>query len=210
MKVLGLLALFFIACTTTTLGQTLNFDVMLKYSKSNTDTNFDRSVYGISGNENYVMQIANTPNSQQVASVYDLKKVLIHQFSINESMSAGGEIEYKFKFEKTYPYKSNHLSNPYFDFKSIATDGDIETVTLTFYKNKAKTRVRSSIEFKNRKVEHNFFHLFRFATIHPLESNMNLNYENGGLVLSSTSDGNAITTSLKSFEKIHLQITIPN
>ena len=122
---------------------------------------------------------------------------------------AGGKREYKFKFVKTYPYKSNHLSNTYFDFKRNSTDGDIETVTLTFFKNKAKTRVRSRIEFKNRKAEHNFFHLFRFATIHPLESNGNLNYDNGGLVLSSTSDGNAITTSLKSFEKVNLQLTIP-
>ena len=75
MKVLGLLALFFITSTTTTVSQTLNFDVMLKYSKSNTDSNFDRSVYGISGDENFIMQIANMPDMQQVASVYDIKKI---------------------------------------------------------------------------------------------------------------------------------------
>lgn len=205
-----LFLLIFTTSITLLFGQKLKFDVMAKYSISSEKTNSEISVYAISSNENYIMAVLNQYDGQQRANVYDLKSLKIHQFTIKESKSENDVINYKFIYSKTSSFDSTQTENIYFDFQNVSIEGDIETVKLIFYKNKSKTKILNTLELKIMKSEVNFFPLFRFACLHLRESIMDLNYDNGGLVINSTSENGFSKSILTAFVDVNIEITIPN
>ncbi len=205
-----LFLLIFTTSITSLFGQKLKFDVMAKYSISSEKTNSERSVYAISSNENYIMAVLNQYDGQQLANVYDLKSLKIHQFTIKESKSENDVINYKFIYSKTSSFDRTQKENIYFDFQNVSIEGDIETVKLIFYKNKSKTKILNTLELKIMKSEVNFFTLFRFTCLHLRESIMDLNYDNGGLVINSTSENGFSKSILTAFVDVNIEITIPN
>ena len=54
-------------------GQKLNFDIMVEYTTTYENSNYDRSAYAMSSNENYILKIVSSADGLKVAYVYDLK-----------------------------------------------------------------------------------------------------------------------------------------
>jgi len=191
-------------------GQKLKFDVMVQYSVSNENSTFERSCYGISSNENYLMQIINQYDGQQVAKVYDLKSLKSHEFNITESKSENDIKNYKFTYSKTHAFERRIAGNIYFDFQSVSIIENIETVKLSLYKNKSKTKIINSFELKIIKSEVNLFPLFRFTCLHPSEFITELSYAGSGLVTNCISENGLRNCTLKTFGEANFELTIPN
>ncbi len=191
-------------------SQKLKFDIMAQYSISNENSTFERSCYGISSNDNYLMQIINQYDGQQVAKVYDLKSLKSHEFIITESKSENDIKNYEFTYSKTLAFERKIAGNVYFDFQSVSIIENIETVKLSLYKNKSKTKIINSFELKIIKSELNLFPLFRFTCLHPSEFITELSYAGSGLVTNCTSENGLKNYTLKTFEEANIELTIPN
>ncbi|WP_035677351.1 hypothetical protein [Flavobacterium limnosediminis] len=202
----GLTALF---------GQNLKFDVMVKYSISRNGSNSERSIYGISTNSNYIMQILNNHDGSQTAHVYDLKSKEKYEFNVIEEKSNNKSGEFKFVHSNTISYSSyfphpSQAKNVHFNFEKVSAENDIETVKLTFYKNKSKTKPYENFELKILNSDLNLFPLFRFTCLHPTEFITELNYVKPGLVTSAISENGLVKYILKSFEEASLELSLPN
>ncbi len=204
--------LIFLISFTSLFGQKLKFDVMAKYITSSEKPSFEksRSAYAISTNDNYIMQILNEYNGHQVAQVYDLKSLKMHQFDVEESKSENGIINYKFIYSNTRKFERTPVKDIYFDFQSVSIKDNVETVNLIFYKNKSKTKIVNVLELKILKSEVNLFPLFRYTCLHPSEFITELNYINGGLVTNCTTKNGSTKYILKAIEETNFEITIPN
>ena len=209
------IVLFFLIPFTTLFGQTLNFDIMVTYSRNYNDRHFEESSYGMSTNSRYIMQISNNHDASQIAQVFDLKSLKIYKYQVIEEKTNTDRLEFKFEYLSTKPFSSyfpelSYRQNIHFDFKKIAVENDIETVELTFYKNKSKTRPRESLELKILETELHLFPLFRFTCLHPKECINELNYDQPGLVISAISGNEKAEYTLKAFEETSLEISLPN
>ncbi len=208
--------IFLLIPFTTLFGQTLRFDVMVKYSTSQNEYYSERTTYGISTNNNYIMQIFNNNhNKSMTAKVFDLKYLKIYEYNVIEEKSKTETAEIKFVYSNTYSFSGyfphlSYIQNIYFDFEKVAIENDIETVKLTFYKNKSKTKPKKNIELKILKSEINLFHLFRFTCLHTLECLNELNYVNLGLVTSAISENGSLKHALITFEETSLELSLPN
>jgi len=201
----------FLASLTTVFGQKLHFDVMVEYTTTYENSNFDRSAYAMSSNDNYILKIVSSPDGQKVAYVADLKALKSHEFSITESIIENDLKNIKFTYIKTVKHKFARTTarGIYFDFMSVSNSDGVETVNLNSYKNKAKTKLTNSLELKIIKSEVNLFPLFRFICLHPFEYITELNYNGAGLVTNCVNKNGAKTHVLKAFEKANLEVTIP-
>lgn len=191
-------------------SQKLKFDIMAQYSVSNENSTSERSCYGISSNDNYLMQIINQYDGQQVAKVYDLKSLKSHEFIITESKSENEIKNYEFTYSKTFAFERRIAGNIYFEFQSVSIIENIETVKLSLYKNKSKTKIINSFELKIIKSELNLFPLFRFTCLHPSEFITELSYAGSGLVTNCISENGLKKYTLKAFEEANIELTIPN
>lgn len=207
--------IFLLIPFTTLFGQTLRFDLMVKYSISLNGFNFERSTFGISTNDNYMMQIFNNHDGSQTAKVFDLKSLKIYEYNLIEEKSNIESGEIKFVYLNTIPFSSYFPNISYerrinFDFEKLSTENDIETLNLTFYKNKSKTKPKGNLELKVLNSELNLFPLFRFTCLHTLECINELNYHKPGLVTSAISGNGYEKYTLKTFEEISLELSLPN
>jgi len=207
--------IFLLIPFTTLFGQTLRFDLMVKYSISRNGFNFERSTFGISTNDNYIMQIFNNHDGSQTAKVFDLKSLKIYEYNVIEEKSNIESGEIKFVYLNTIPFSSYFPNISYerrinFDFEKLSTENDIETLNLTFYKNKSKTKPKGNLELKILNSELNLFPLFRFTCLHTLECINELNYHKPGLVTSAISGNGYEKYTLKTFEEISLELSLPN
>lgn len=207
--------IFLLIPFTTLFGQTLRFDLMVKYSISLNGFNFERSTFGISTNDNYMMQIFNNHDGSQTAKVFDLKSLKIYEYNVIEEKSNIESGEIKFVYLNTIPFSSYFPNISYerrinFDFEKLSTENDIETLNLTFYKNKSKTKPKGNLELKILNSELNLFPLFRFTCLHTLECINELNYHKPGLVTSAISGNGYEKYTLKTFEEISLELSLPN
>ena len=202
----------FLASFTTLFGQKLNFDIMVEYTTTYENSNYDRSAYAMSSNENYILKIVSYLDGQKVAYVSDLKGLKSHEFSITESIIENDLKNIKFTYIKTVKHKfaRTMARGVYFDFISVSNSDGVETVNLNSYKNKAKTKLTSSLELKMIKSEVNLFPLFRFLCLHPCEYITELNYNGAGLVTNCVNKNGAKTHVLKAIEDANLELTIPN
>lgn len=188
---------------------------MVKYSISLNGFNFERSTFGISTNDNYMMQIFNNHDGSQTAKVFDLKSLKIYEYNLIEEKSNIESGEIKFVYLNTIPFSSYFPNISYerrinFDFEKLSTENDIETLNLTFYKNKSKTKPKGNLELKVLNSELNLFPLFRFTCLHTLECINELNYHKPGLVTSAISGNGYEKYTLKTFEEISLELSLPN
>lgn len=207
--------IFLLIPFTTLFGQTLRFDLMVKYSISLNGFNFERSTFGMSTNDNYMMQIFNNHDGSQTAKVFDLKSLKIYEYNLIEEKSNIESGEIKFVYLNTIPFSSYFPNISYerrinFDFEKLSTENDIETLNLTFYKNKSKTKPKGNLELKVLNSELNLFPLFRFTCLHTLECINELNYHKPGLVTSAISGNGYEKYTLKTFEEISLELSLPN
>ncbi len=202
----------FLTSFTALFGQKLHFDVMVEYTTTYENSNYDRSAYAMSSNENYILKIVSSADGQKVAYVSDLKGLKVHEFSITESVIENDLKNIKFTYIKTVKHKFARTTarGIYFDFVSISNNDDVETVNLNSYKNKAKTKLTNSLELKIVKSEVNLFPLFRFLCLHPFEYIKELNYNGAGLVTNCVNKNGAKTHVLKAIEEANLELTIPN
>jgi hypothetical protein len=206
---------FLIIPFTTLFGQILKFDVMVTYSIYRYDHYSEKSTYGVSKNNNYIMQVLNNHDGKQTAKVFDLKSLKIYNYNIVEEKLNNESIEIKFVYANTSSFSSyfpdpSSVKNLYFNFEKISDENDIETVKLTFYKNKSKTKPRENFELKIINSELNLFPLFRFNCLHPLECVKELNYVKTGLVTSAISENGNTKYTLKTFEETNLVLSLPN
>jgi hypothetical protein len=201
----------FLASLTTVFGQKLHFDVMVEYTTTYENSNYDRSAFAMSSNDNYILQIINNPDGTQVAYVVDLKALKEHVFTVSESIIEKGLKNIKFTYLKTVKHKfaRTPARGIYFDFISMSNNDSVETVNLNSYKNKSKTKLSNILELKIIKSEVNLFPLFRFICLHPFEYITELNYNGAGLVTNCVNKNGEKTHVLKAFEKANLEVTIP-
>jgi len=207
--------IFLLIPFTTLFGQTLRFDLMVKYSISLNGYDSERSTYGISTNNNYIMQIFNNHDGSQTAKVFDLKSLRIYEYNVIEENSNIKSGEIKFVYLSTIPFSSYFSNLSYaqrinFDFEKLSTENDIETLNLTFYKNKSKTKPKGNLELKILNSELNLFPMFRFTCLHTLECINELNYHKPGLVISAISGNGNAKYTLKTFEETSLELSLPN
>lgn len=207
--------IFLLIPFTTLFGQTLRFDVLVKYSISLNGNNSERSTYGISTNNNYIMEILNNHDGSQTAKVFDLKSLKIYEYNILEEKSNTESVEFKFVYSNTRSFSSyfphpSYVKSIYFDFEKVSVENDIETVKLTFYKNKSKTKPKGNLELKILNSDLNLFPLFRFTCLHPSECINELNYVKPGLVISAISGNGYAKYTLKTFEETSLELSLPN
>ena len=202
----------FLASLTTVFGQKLHFDVMVEYTTTYENSNFDRSAYAMSSNDNYILQIINNPDGTQVAYVVDLKALKEHVFTVSESIIEKGLKNIKFTYIKTVKHKFARTTarGIYFDFMSVSNSDGVETVNLNSYKNKAKTKLTNSLELKIIKSEVNLFPLFRFICLHPFEYITEINYNGAGLVTNCVNKNGEKTHVLKAFREVNFELTVPN
>ena len=202
----------FLASLTTVFGQKLHFDVMVEYTTTYENSNYDRSAYAMSSNDNYILKIVSSPDGQKVAYVADLKALKSHEFSITESIIENDLKNIKFTYIKTVKHKFARTTarGIYFDFMSVSNRDGLETVNLNSYKNNAKTKLTNSLELKIIKSEVNLFPLFRFICLHPFEYITELNYNGAGLVTNCVNKNGLKIHVLKAFGEANLEITIPN
>jgi hypothetical protein len=202
----------FLASLTTVFGQKLHFDVMVEYTTTYENSNYDRSAYAMSSNDNYILKIVSSPDGQKVAYVADLKALKSHEFSITESIIENDLKNIKFTYIKTVKHKFARTTarGVYFDFMSVSNSDGVETVNLNSYKNKSKTKLTNSLELKIIKSEVNLFPLFRFICLHPFEYITELNYNGAGLVTNCVNKNGLKIHVLKAFGEANLEITIPN
>lgn len=207
-----LIIIFLLLPFTTLFGQTLRFDVMVKYSISRNGNNSERSAYGISTNNNYIMQVLNQHDGSQIAHVYDLKSLKRYEFNVIEEKSNNESVKIKFTYSNTSSYSDYypHPSYVNFNLEKVSTENDLEIVKLTFYKNKSKTKANGNFEIKILNSELNLFPLFRFTCLHPAEFINELNYVKPGLVTSAISENGSDKYILKSFEETNLELSLPN
>ncbi|MCF1422933.1 hypothetical protein [Mangrovimonas futianensis] len=210
------LLIFVLLPFTMLFSQTLRFDMMVTYAIDYKNSNYEYSTYGISTNDNYLMNIHNNHDGSQDASVYDFKSMKIHHYKVahNTSNKADNIDNFDFVYSFTNSFsdyfpKQSYDNNIHFDFKKVATEEDKETVDLIFYKNKAKTRSKSKLELQILNSELNLFPLFRFTCLHPMECIQDLNYDKSGLVLSAISENETEKYTLKSFKETSLEIVLP-
>ena len=202
--------IIFLSSFSLVFGQKLKFDLMAQYSVSNDNSTFERSCYAISSNENFLMQIINRYDGQQVAKVYDLKSLKSHEFTIMELKSENDIKNYKFTYSKTSAFERKIAGNIYFDFQSVSIIENIETVKLSIYKNKSKTKIINSFELKIIKSEINLFPLFRFNCLHPSEFITELSYAGAGIVTNCISENGLRKFTLTAFGEANFELTIPN
>jgi hypothetical protein len=203
---------FFLASLTTVFGQKLNFDIMVEYTTIYENSNYDKSAYAMSSNDNYILKIVSYADGQKIAYVADLKGLKSHEFSITESIIENDLKNIKFTYIKTIKHKfaRTMARGIYFDFVSESNNDGVETVKLNSYKNKAKTKLSNSLELKIIKSEVNLFPLFRFLCLHPFEYITELNYNGAGLVTNCINKNGLKIHVLKAIEEANLEITIPN
>ena len=202
----------FLASLTTVFGQKLHFDVMVEYTTTYENSNYDRSAYAMSSNDNYILKIVSSPDGQKVAYVADLKALKSHEFSITESIIENDLKNIKFTYIKTVKHKFARTTarGVYFDFMSVSNSDGVETVNLNSYKNKSKTKLTNSLELKIIKSELNLFPLFRFICLHPFEYITELNYNGAGLVTNCVNKNGEKTHVLKAFREVNFELTVPN
>ncbi|MCF8319941.1 MAG: hypothetical protein K9I35_01895 [Flavobacterium sp.] len=203
---------FFLASLTTVFGQKLNFDIMVEYTTTYENSNYDKSAYAMSSNDNYILKIVSYADGQKIAYVADLKGLKSHEFSITESIIENDLKNIKFTYIKTVKHKfaRTMARGIYFDFVSESNNDGVETVKLNSYKNKAKTKLSNSLELKIIKSEVNLFPLFRFLCLHPFEYITELNYNGAGLVTNCINKNGLKIHVLKAIEEANLELTIPN
>jgi len=203
---------FFLASLTTVFGQKLNFDIMVEYTTIYENSNYDKSAYAMSSNDNYILKIVSYADGQKIAYVADLKGLKSHEFSITESIIENDLKNIKFTYIKTVKHKfaRTMARGIYFDFVSESNNDGVETVKLNSYKNKAKTKLSNSLELKIIKSEVNLFPLFRFLCLHPFEYITELNYNGAGLVTNCINKNGLKIHVLKAIQEANLEITIPN
>jgi hypothetical protein len=122
----------FLLSFSTLFCQKLNFDVMVEYTTTYENSNYDRSAYAMSSNENYILQIINNPNGQKVAYVVDLKELKAHEFTITETIIKNDLKNIKFTYIKTVKHKFSRTTarGIYFDFMRISNNDGVD---LNFY-----------------------------------------------------------------------------
>jgi hypothetical protein len=203
---------FFLASLTSVFGQKLNFDIMVEYTTIYENSNYDKSAYAMSSNDNYILKIVSYADGQKIAYVADLKGLKSHEFSITESIIENDLKNIKFTYIKTVKHKfaRTMARGIYFDFVSESNNDGVETVKLNSYKNKAKTKLSNSLELKIIKSEVNLFPLFRCLCLHPFEYITELNYNGAGLVTNCINKNGLKIHVLKAIEEANLEITIPN
>jgi|GEM_PF-2305766 len=190
-------------------GQTVKFDIMAKYKKSSEKSTEESSAYGMSGDDRYFLQIFRNRQEDAIAYVFDLKSKKRHDFTVVTNIDTKGKVNYSFKHIKSIPFTSKPNNNSYYEFESVATDGDIETINLNVYKNKSKKKRIDTYVLKNQKAKSNFFPLFRFICFHLSGTDGAFNYPNGGLILSGKAEMRKVDLTLKSFENADVEITLP-
>lgn len=202
----------FLASLTTVFGQKLHFDVMVEYTTTYENSNYDRSAFAMSSNDNYILKIVSSPDAQKVAYVADLKALKSHEFSITESIIEKGLKNIKFTYLKTVKHKfaRTPARGIYFDFISMSNNDSVETVNLNSYKNKSKTKLSNILELKIIKSEVNLFPLFRFICLHPFEYITEINYNGAGLVTNCVNKNGEKTHVLKAFREVNFELTVPN
>jgi len=200
----------FLLSFSTVLSQKLHFDVLAKYSIQYKDDPFEISTYAISSNNNYFMRVLNNHDGHQTAEIYDIKGLIKHYYKIVDSKSESGEIITEFKYTGSRSVLRSQKEITHFDFQSISTKDDMETVIMTLYNNKAKTKVENTMELKIIKSEVNFFPLFRFICLHGYSLESELNYPKAGLVTSGIAKKGYGRYTLKAFEEADLEVMLPN
>ncbi len=190
-------------------SQTLKFDVMTTYSIQKDNKVVESSACGISSNQNYILKIVNVNDGGQIARVYDLKNLKVYEFEMEDVNSEDGTNKHKFTYINSRSLNRSPIGKICFDFQYISTENEVETVKLIFYKNRSKTKKSSSLKLQILKSEIDLFHLFRFSCVHPLEFIREINYVNPGLVTNCTSENGLANYTLKAFEEINLEITLP-
>lgn len=189
-------------------AQKLTFDRMAKYERSYGDKSYASSAYAISTNDKCFLEINRHRQEETKAFLFDYKLRKRHDYIV-DSKVVDGKVLHEFRYIKSINLSTSPRKGEYYDFESVSTEDDIETVKLNFYKNKSKTKKIRTLILKNHKSDVNYFPFFRFVCLHLFESDVNFNYRNGGLILSSVSDGGDSKVILKEFEPAELEIEVP-
>ena len=187
-------------------AQKLTFDRMAKYERSYGDKTYMSSAYAISTDDHYFLDIYRNREEETKVYLFDFRQGKRHDYIVDVKIVGGNDV-YNFRYIKSVKISTRPKRGEYYDFQSVSTDGDIETVKLIFYKNKAKTKVANTLILKNQKSDVNYFPFFRFICLHLFESDVAFNYKNGGLILSSLSEHSSAI--LKEFDNVLLEIEIP-
>lgn len=189
-------------------AQKLTFDRMAKYERSYGDKSYTTSAYAISTNDKCFLEINRHRQEETKAFLFDYRFGKRYDYIV-DSKVVDGKVLHEFRYIKSINLSTSPRKGEYYDFESVSTEGDIETVKLKFYKNKAQTKILSTLILQNQKSDVNYFPLFRFICLHLFEADINFNYKNGGLILSCVLDGGDSKAILKEFEPAELEIEVP-
>ena len=103
---------------------------MVEYTTTYENSNYDKSAYAMSSNDNYILKIVSYADGQKIAYVADLKGLKSHEFSITDSIIENDLKNIKFTYIKTVKHKfaRTMARGIYFDFVSISNNDGVETI----------------------------------------------------------------------------------
>ena len=177
--------LFFIFITSNSNAQVFEFDLLTKYNCKTEYNNFESEIYSNSKGQNYFLYIKSDLDSKKMAALYDIAKMVTHNFEIIESA-----IKSESFFELKYLYSnktelSKNFENFEIEYSIINEDSLSKEIKVDFYKNSKRKKINHSIVLNVKENNTNLFPLFRFSCLHPFEFNQSINLPENIIVESA-------------------------
>lgn len=196
--------------TTFGFSQEYQFNLLTKYNIKAKKYENERIIYSNDSDSSYFLLIKKTP-TENLAYIFDLKNKKEHCLSFNEIKSKD-EVFFTFNYLNTKrltPFDVNQ--NVVVEFETIKQDSLYKTVKMTTYENKRKKKVLENQQLIVRNHSKKLFPLFRYSCMHTLEFRSEINFDETGIVESSTSEVNKYwKTTLDYYKEIALTLKIPN
>jgi hypothetical protein len=192
-------------------AQKYEFDLLTKYTSKMVNYEHESLAYSNTKDQNYILYI-NGNSLTKNATLYDLGKMTLHNFSVSES-KIENEIFFEFEYKKTLPINQKTNYNNYkLEAKTINNDSLNKEIKIDIFKKSNVKKPEITLVLKVKKINNNLFPLFRFSCLHPFEFNQNLNLSENLKVESAKEinlSGQLIEHRLVSEKEVKFEIEIP-
>lgn len=187
------------------------FDILTIYKLKSNISSGKAISYVNSNDDTYILRLKKTDYYFE-ANLFDFKTHKNHKFTVIETYEKN-EIIFNFKYVNTFNLNNDNtkrFKNYVFEFQTIEVRDSIKTVKLNVFKNSKKRKPIIKYELEIKNTGKNLFHAFRTSCLHPFESFMQLNFENG---LPIKAKGNTLSgfkneIELETFKKTPFELEI--
>ena len=206
-SILSLLVLFSLS-----FGQTYQFDFLTKYASTNSKnkTTKETVTYNNSDDFSYYLKLRKTEDDLN-ATLYDYKKSLAHNFSVQET-KVNGAIRFEFNYLNTAKLQTSTSPKNYrYEFAEISANTP-KVVSLKVYQSKRAKNPAAVQILTLEKFNKNLIPLYHSEFTHLYDKNDNVSNLGNYIVSKAVEKYKNFTCEvvLKEHKNVDLQITLPN